>query len=88
MYEKDTNKISLQQKKKMKNMIIYLVLTVTSMYFLVSCKKNNPNENINTCTTIEITVENCKGEKIPGQYIKMFDEKTTLYLKKNTRRKR
>lgn len=53
------------------------------MYFLVSCKKNNPNENINTYTTVEIIVENGKGEKIPGQYVKMFDEGTYALFKEN-----
>lgn len=70
-------------KKKMKIRIIYLLLTVISMYFLVSCKKNNPNENINTYTTVEIIIENGKGEKIPGQYVKMFDEGTYALFKEN-----
>lgn len=65
--------------------IIYLSLITAFIINFTSCKKKEIQSSNNT--TIEITLENELGEKISGQYIKMFDEETFSIFKKDSNTK-
>lgn len=63
--------------------IILLSILVGCLLSLWSCKKKELPQKDNLYTTIEITVENGNGEKLSGEYVKMFDEKTYALFKDN-----
>jgi len=65
-----------------RTVLLFLALTSIVLNF-VSCKKEGPGSKDNPYTNIEITVENEKGEKIDGQYVKMFDENSYELFKKD-----
>lgn len=64
-----------------RTVLLFLALTSIVLNF-VSCKKEGPGSKDNPYTNIEITVENEKGEKIDGQYVKCLMKTHTSYLKK------
>lgn len=68
---------------RLMNRILLLLLLISCVFNFVSCKKNGTPNSANEYTTIEITVENENGEKIEGEYVKMYDEKTYELFKEN-----
>lgn len=66
----------------MNRILLFLVLTSCVLNF-VSCKKDETHIKDNLYTNIEIIVENEKGEKIEGQFVKMYDENSYKLFEKD-----